>query len=340
MHHSFGITFLNEDSVAGIIPKMYGPFFPPCANRPGISTFGVSNASHAGDSQVYGPEPKPEREIKETEASTRIQHASNAHKIKLERPLREYNPLARGSVEESDDDACSSNSSGYDEEDNRVKENISRMLQQEANHREALRQQRVLKEYRRQRDERAILDAEMVALKAELAREQAWTRVDDDEETTRAHRAEQAAASLLSTMDQEDIHESAEAAEQFAAYSAAWANFSTNTPTSITVENVPWPPISKNGFLVSMAADELQTVERNNASDDQRQHNAYRAYKTAFRKASLRWHPDKFEAKFGARLSEDIHPKEGISHREVILSEVQKMSQRINEEWESIMGSG
>jgi hypothetical protein len=34
------------------------------------------------------------------------------------------------------------------------------------------------------RDERAILDAEMVALKAELAREQAWTRVDADEETT------------------------------------------------------------------------------------------------------------------------------------------------------------
>jgi hypothetical protein len=94
---------------------MYGPF-PPCANKLGISTFGVSNASHAGNSQVYGPEPKPEREIKETEASTRIQHASNAHKIKLERPLREYNPLARGSVEESDDDACSSNSSGYDEE--------------------------------------------------------------------------------------------------------------------------------------------------------------------------------------------------------------------------------
>jgi hypothetical protein len=66
---------------------------------------------------------------------------------------------------------------------------------------------------------------------------------------------------------QEDIHGSAEAAEQFAAYSAAWANFSTNTPTSITVEDVPWPPISKNGFLVSMAADELQTVERNDGAD-------------------------------------------------------------------------
>eukprot|EP00958_Prasinococcus_capsulatus_P027561 scaffold5655_cov282-Prasinococcus_capsulatus_cf.AAC.2 len=50
-----------------------------------------------------------------------------------------------------------------------------------------------------------------------------------------------------------------------------------------------------------------------------------RALKAAYRRAVGRWHPDKFEQAFGARL----HP----AHRAAVLARVQRIAQRLNAAW-------
>ena len=44
--------------------------------------------------------------------------------------------------------------------------------------------------------------------------------------------------------------------------------------------------------------------------------------KLAFKRASLRWHPDKFVGKFGAKMAE--------AHREAVLHRVKGITQEVN----------
>ena len=60
-------------------------------------------------------------------------------------------------------------------------------------------------------------------------------------------------------------------------------------------------------------------------SKEARESSMQTCVKRAFIKASLRWHPDKFQLKFGSRLR--------ASDRQQILARVQEVSQRINQEW-------
>ena len=110
---------------------MYGPFLPTCMNEAARSPIDAPSASQAAsviDSEVtsyvspkhastffdgcevYGPDPGPTRPT-----VMRTQPVNGVRKVRSERPVREYNPLARGSDEESDDETCSSDSS-FDEE--------------------------------------------------------------------------------------------------------------------------------------------------------------------------------------------------------------------------------
>lgn len=99
------------------------------------------------------------------------------------------------------------------------------------------------------------------------------------------------------------------------------------------------------------------------------------AYKRAFRKASLRWHPDKFEGRFGALLCGDVKGEcarpqvaaaaaaggflrdgtggggganqletesmmeEGESHADAIRRRVRVISQHINDAWSAVCSS-
>ena len=75
------------------------------------------------------------------------------------------------------------------------------------------------------------------------------------------------------------------------------------------------------------------------------------AYKRAFRKASLRWHPDKFEGRFGGvlcaesvesvgsvgRLGDDDGGVAGETHADAIRRRVRAISQQINDSWSSLV---
>ena len=56
---------------------------------------------------------------------------------------------------------------------------------------------------------------------------------------------------------------------------------------------------------------------------------AEKIYKKAFRRANLRWHPDKFTAKYGKYLDE--------SDRVAILARVEEISMTVNSSYEQLM---
>ena len=120
---------------------------------------------------------------------------------------------------------------------------------------------------------------------------------------------------------------------RFARHDDAWAAFESNCDDrrQLTIDDIPWPPACKD-LLASWAAREMaadaearrrdaagggggggggdggggaSSSSSSSSSSRLSGANARRmaAYKRAFKKATLRWHPDKFEAKYGARLS-------------------------------------
>ena len=50
--------------------------------------------------------------------------------------------------------------------------------------------------------------------------------------------------------------------------------------------------------------------------------------KLAFKQVSLRWHPDKFVGKFGAKMAE--------AHREAVLDRVKGVAQAVNSSYEDL----
>lgn len=70
------------------------------------------------------------------------------------------------------------------------------------------------------------------------------------------------------------------------AYALAWDAFIVSKEP-LSEESVPWPPSSPEGAL---------GIDCRSSSSG--------AVKKAFRKFALRWHPDKFLQKFGARFKE------------------------------------
>ena len=89
---------------------------------------------------------------------------------------------------------------------------------------------------------------------------------------------------------------------------------------------IPWPPFVP-GLLSAMAATELTQV-RTDQTESASSKEAYVAHRRAFRKAHMRWHPDKFMHRFGSLL----HEKD----REKIKEKVREISQAINHSWSSI----
>ena len=86
----------------------------------------------------------------------------------------------------------------------------------------------------------------------------------------------------------------------------------SNPPEEVGFRDIPWP-ITHSGHWV------LLCISRTAFADA-----ALR--KQAYKRASLRWHPDKFLQAFGSRL-----PKLGTPERDRILKEVLRVSQCVNE---------
>ncbi len=95
---------------------------------------------------------------------------------------------------------------------------------------------------------------------------------------------------------------------------------------------MPWPP-SEAGLLSALAAREA----RAGAPD------ARAAYRRAFRTAALRWHPDKFDARFAAaRLRErgarGAAAAAATAAHEEVAARVRAVAQALNDAWARVQG--
>jgi hypothetical protein len=99
----------------------------------------------------------------------------------------------------------------------------------------------------------------------------------------------------------------------------------------LRLADVPWPPLSGQEYLRCLAALEHREQQQRQQGLEARQQRASedaerrRAARRAYARACLRWHPDKFAARYGALLAEE--------DRAAVLQRVQQLSQALNEAW-------
>eukprot|EP00854_Cymbomonas_tetramitiformis_P003168 gene3168-4011_t len=105
---------------------------------------------------------------------------------------------------------------------------------------------------------------------------------------------------------------------EWARHEQKWVELETSSE-SICIGDVPWPPCADLRSILSSAFATLPLAENVMSPDKD-------ARKQIYRKWLLRWHPDKFQARFGARLEP--------SHRDAVLERVQEISIAITQEWE------
>ena len=190
----------------------------------------------------------------------------------------------------------------------------------------------------REKEMRAYLDQEMVEMKKKLTIESALNEEEDEE---RIRNAEMAAETLCKYLDdaecftREDI--------DWDDHEQKWTEFDTASTyrgkggeeqQTITISNVPWPP--SEDILQHMAAFEMRQKQEEGEEELEPGKGAQRKvaaaekiYKKAFRRANLRWHPDKFTAKYGKYLDE--------SDRVAILARVEEISMTVNSSYEQLM---
>ncbi|KAK3272547.1 hypothetical protein CYMTET_19167 [Cymbomonas tetramitiformis] len=94
---------------------------------------------------------------------------------------------------------------------------------------------------------------------------------------------------------------------EWARHEQKWVELETSSE-SICIGDVPWPPCADLRSILSSAFATLPLAENVMSPDKD-------ARKQIYRKWLLRWHPDKFQARFGARLEP--------SHRDAVLERVQ-----------------
>lgn len=104
---------------------------------------------------------------------------------------------------------------------------------------------------------------------------------------------------------------------------------------TLGLADVPWPPLGSTEYLAGLSALEQQVAEQQQwerqpaTKQQEKQRSAWqRAQRRAYARACLRWHPDKFEARWGRQLA--------AADREAVLARVQEVSQGINAAWEQL----
>jgi hypothetical protein len=117
-------------------------------------------------------------------------------------------------------------------------------------------------------------------------------------------------------------------AAALASHEARWAEVEAQAAASsesseiilLAFDDVPWPPFEAlDDYLVEMAAGGGGG-------------GGHRALRRAYRQACLRWHPDKFAARWGRAVRE--------GDRERVAQRVHQLSQAINQAWAGMRSGG
>ncbi len=172
---------------------------------------------------------------------------------------------------------------------------------------------------------------------------------DDLRAKVRGDRAEAAAEKLLDAMAREELFGSDRAAALWTSHERDWESFEQRHRSQPAAEgaegvedsegqvvgygDIPWPPVTSD-LLSAMAALELSDRKMGGGSgqgysaSDATAKEAYVAHRRAFRKAQLRWHPDKFMHRFGKCIDE--------SDAAAVLTKLQELARAINDAWSTI----
>ena len=249
------------------------------------------------------------------------------------RDMGHYNPLRQqrlGETSSSESDSDSEESRAAEFSANEAKIRKNSFMRVEFVREEVASQMSRLRVVHEERMAKERLKAEMEEIKRRLTEmdtiENAYTPTQQDAEKL----AERAAEAMLKALDAQLCDISAYASHKlWSEHESAWEMFTKSVSTAnvsieIRMQNVPWPP-DDNAILTHMAAHEYQRLSH---SAEEAKENATKAYKKAFRKASLRWHPDKFMSKFG----KFTHPKDA----DEVYKRVQAVSQAINDCWRDL----
>ena len=191
------------------------------------------------------------------------------------------------------------------------------------------RERDMLLRIQQEKETRAYLDQEMIEIKKKLTIESALNEEEDEE---RIRNAEMAAETLCKSLDdaecfaREDI--------DWDDHEQKWTEFDSTTfreeeGKMISMRNVPWPP--SEDILQHMAAFEMRQKEEGEdfECEERKVLVAEKIYKKAFRRANLRWHPDKFTARYGKYLDEN--------DRDAILARVEEISMIVNSSYEKLL---
>lgn len=202
--------------------------------------------------------------------------------------------------------------------------------------REVEEQMRRVRAAYEERTARAELEAEMEEIKRRLTEMDTIENANTSSQISAEEAAERVAAAMVDALDAQLVDEANAhlLVLVWSDYDSAWSNLERLVKSKyfggdgnkllIKVNDVPWPPV-EGSVLAQMAALERWS-DRSDIVDKSKA--AATAYRRAFRKASLRWHPDKFSAKFGRYLDPD--------DADEITARVQNVSQSINDEWSEL----
>jgi len=284
-----------------------------------------------------------------------------------------------------DDDDDDSDSSGCDLVENAHRARLNDLRRLDRDREEIRRQNETLERIRVARCEQRHMAEELASMRFEAERRHTLAWGDDTDVKRRERAAERAAEAIGDAMDEDELVAStragqssspnadAEEARAWADHERAWAEFETSVRggARVRVTDVPWPPGGpcrggggdvRGGTLASLARRELietgshrrKTTDGDTKSQSDKggpEDRRLAAFRRAFRRASLRWHPDKFEGKFGNALSADAcvgdddggrdggSERDGVgeTHAQRIRRRVRCIAQEINDAWSAIV---
>ena len=278
-----------------------------------------------------------------------------------DRDERRHNPLARAmagfasgsaassseSESESDDSACD-----FAGEEHRARLSRWRLERERATR--AAREMETLVAIRAARERREAASLQTRAFRVALEREDTKRWAEDVETRAVERAAERAAETLHEAYEASEASDHdftgpthhAKAADDDAreraawdAHEAEWRAFVRSSRAPLGVSDVPWPPSTGEAAIAAVARLERRKAKENVPIATAR--------RRAFRTLSLRWHPDKFHAAHGARLSGDgdgaaagePHPdlalEPGETHAEAVARRVRGIAQALNDAWKA-----
>ena len=174
----------------------------------------------------------------------------------------------------------------------------------------------------------------LAARKVQMQTDEEISWGEDLKSHVKQKQAEAAAEKLLQAMAAAARYGSEEKADLWESHEKKWKVFEEKETKEVDVvvsyHDIPWPPAT-TGILSAMAVVELENAKCLEGHHGEMkgmvfgEKEAYIAHKRAFRKAQMRWHPDKFIHRFSKILD-----KKDASRIEQKINEI---SSSINEEW-------